>query len=169
MLENHGTETNNQELNGTGTDNQEETRTFTQEEVDAIVLKRVGKEKARYADYDELKAKAEKYDESQDNRTELQKIKDQYNELQSKYDSMVKADSVAKIRRSVSKDTGVPENLLTAETEEDCKAQAKAILDFAKPKSYPGVPNNKMIKHDATSNTDMSMREFAQQIFKRGE
>ena len=31
---------------------------------------------------------------------------------------------------------------ITADTEEACKAQADAILKFAKPKSYPGTNNN---------------------------
>lgn len=165
----NGTETNNQETNGTGTDNQEETRTFTQEEVDAIVLKRIGKEKARFADYDDLKAKADKYDAAQEEgKTELEKITDKYNELQTKYDSMIKADALAKLRNSVSEETGVPAALLTGETEEVCKAQAKAILDFAKPKEYPGVRKNKSIQHKSSAE-DQAMREFAHQIFNKGE
>ena len=39
-------------------------RTFTQDEVNAIVGKRLAEEKGKYADYDVLKAKADKFDEA---------------------------------------------------------------------------------------------------------
>lgn len=161
----NGTDTNNQD-NGTGADNQEN-KTFTQEEVDAIVLKRLGKEKAKFADYETLKEKAEKYDEAQNaGKSELEKMTDKFNELQLKYDSMVKADELSKMRASVSKETGVPEHLLSGDTEETCKAQAKAILEFAKPTEYPGVKKTKSIDHKS-SETDDAMREFAHQLFNK--
>lgn len=48
-------------------------KTFTQEELDAIIAERLGRERQKYADYDSLKQKAGKYDEQQEaNKTELQ-------------------------------------------------------------------------------------------------
>lgn len=38
-----------------------EAKTFTQEQVDAMIGERLGRERAKYADYDELKAKADKF------------------------------------------------------------------------------------------------------------
>ena len=59
------------------TANQEaaEVKTFTQEEVNAIVEKRLARVKSEPpADYEELKAKAAKYDEAQEAaKSELQK------------------------------------------------------------------------------------------------
>ena len=52
------------------------------------------------------------------------------------------SNAVRDIREKVSKETGVPASLLTAETEEACKAQAEAIRDYAKPSGYPPVRDN---------------------------
>ena len=61
-------------------------------------------------------------------------------ELQAKLDAIEKDASVRALRAKVSKETKVPAELLTGETEEDCKAQAEQILAFAKP-SYPSLPD----------------------------
>lgn len=133
------TETVIQENNGTVTETQEE-RTFTQSELDEIVQARVGKEKAKFADYEDLKAKALKFDEIEEaNKTELQKVTERADKLQSQLDAMVKSNEIRDVRSEVSKNTGVPENLLTGATKEECEAQAAAILSFAQPNSYPSV------------------------------
>ena len=54
-------ETVNQEMNETATA-QKENRTFTQDEVNAIVADRLARERAKYADYEDLKGKAAKAD-----------------------------------------------------------------------------------------------------------
>ena len=46
-----------QETNAEG-----QNRTFTQEELNAIVGKRLAEEKSKFADYEDLKAKASKFD-----------------------------------------------------------------------------------------------------------
>ena len=53
----------------------EEQKTFTQEEVDALIKKRLARVKSDVpADYEELKSKAQKFDELEEaNKTELQK------------------------------------------------------------------------------------------------
>lgn len=117
-----------------------EAKTFTQEELDGIVRDRLQRERAKYADYDSLKDKAAKFDELEEaNKTELQKATDKAEELQRQLDDIKKADSIRVMRASVAKDSGVPAELLTGQTEEECKAQAKSILDFAKPNAYPIV------------------------------
>lgn len=49
------------------------------------------------------------------------------------------ANALRDIREKVAKATGVPASLLTAETEDACKAQAEAINAYAKPGGYPQV------------------------------
>ena len=125
--------------NGTVTETQEE-RTFTQAELDEIIQSRVGKEKAKYADYEDLKAKAQKFDEIEEaNKSEVQKATERADKLQAQIDAMVKSNELRDIRSIVSKETGVPEDLLTGTTKEECEAQANAILSFAKPNGYPTV------------------------------
>ena len=60
-----------------------EEKTFTQAELNAIVQKRLGEEKAKYENYEELKAKALKFDELEEqNKSELQKANDKAEALQ---------------------------------------------------------------------------------------
>ena len=114
-------------------------KTFTQAELDAIISERLNRSQAKYADYETLKEKAEKYDQAEAaNKTELQKATDRANDLQKQLDALKQAEKVAGIRQQVSTETGVPVNLLTADTEEACKAQAEAIKAYANP-GYPKV------------------------------
>lgn len=59
--------------------------------------------------------------------------------LQTELDGLKAANTLRDMRASVAKETGVPADLLTGETEEACKTQAQSILDFAKPGTYPAV------------------------------
>lgn len=144
-------------------------KTFTQAEMDSIIEGRLARERQKYADYEDLREKASKYDEYQEqSKTELQKEKEKSDALQEKLTALEKEGTVRQVREKVAKDTSVPAELLTGEDEETCKKQAEAILKFAKPKNYPGTKEN----HRKTANSqekDASMREFAYQIFGKGE
>lgn len=125
---------NNQQNNGTGE------RTFTQEELNSIVQKRVNEVSKKYENYEELKEKAQKFDAiEEESKSELDKQKERADALQKELDGMKKADSIRAMRAEVSKEKGVPEHLLTADTKEACEAQAKDILDFKKSGTYPNV------------------------------
>lgn len=144
-------------------------KTFTQAEVDSIVEGRLAREREKYADYDSLKDKAGKYDEMQaKGKTDLEKEKEKCNSLEAELNKLKKADTVRQVREKVAKDTSVPAELLTGEDEESCKKQAEAILKFAKPKTYPGTRRSakKITEHHEA---DDAMREFAHQIFGKGE
>ena len=138
-------------------------------EMDSVIEGRLARERQKYADYDDLKEKAGKYDEYQaQNKTELQKEKEKSDALQAKLSALEKKDTVRQVREKTAKDTGVPVELLTGEDEETCKKQAEAIMKFAKPKSYPGTKGNRK-KTTEYNTTDDAMREFAHQIFGKGE
>lgn len=121
----------------------EEAKTFTQAEVDRIIEGRLQRERAKYgdmADYDQLKEKAGKYDELQEaSKTELQKATDRAAALEKELEGMKHAESVRGIRAKVAAEKGIPESLLTGETEEACAEQADAIIKFANPSGYPNV------------------------------
>lgn len=111
-------------------------KTFTQDELNHIVANRVKK----YADYDELKKKAELFDKIEEaNKTELQKAQERANSLQAELDATKKAVALRDLRDEVSRSKGVPANLLTGNTQEECEAQADQILNFAKQQGYPKV------------------------------
>ena len=58
--------------------------------------------------------------------------------LETELNAMKKANEVREIRDRVAKETGVPYSLLTAETEDECRNQAQAVLDY-KQTPYPAV------------------------------
>ena len=157
------------EENTTKVGSTEETgKTFTQAEMDSIIEGRLAREKQKYADYESLKEKAGKYDELQEaQKSELQKATEQTAALQKELDQLKNANKLKDIRESVAKETGVPAELLTGTDEESCKAQASAILKFAKPKNYPGPKHNG--RQDTGHTDNAAMRELARQIFGKGE
>lgn len=142
-------------------------RTFTQDEVNAIVGKRLAEEKGKYADYDVLKAKADKYDEAEEAaKSELQKATEKAETYKAQLEELQKRDEVRSIREKVSAETGVPTNLLTSDTEEACKAQAEAILAFTKPASYPSVKDGGEVHHPTASKPEDKFKEWFDANFK---
>ena len=141
-----------------------QTRTFTQEEVNAIVGKRLAEEKGKFADYEALKAKAAKYDEAEEaNKSELQKATERANNLEAELNGLKKAEEVRLMRENVAKETGIPSNLLTGATEEECKAQAEAIKAYAQPSGYPKVKDGGEIQKP-TGTAQQQFADFMSQI-----
>ena len=136
-------------------------RTFTQAEVDEMVKTRLGRERSKYADYDDLKAKAAKYDEIEErSKSMLQRETERADDLQKQLDDMKKAQTVRELRTRVAESTGVPYLLLTADTEEGCEEQAKAIMAFAKPDGYPKVKDGGEVHHSPGKKT--TREQFAE-------
>lgn len=88
-----------------------------------------------------LKDTQSKLESAQTDSASLQAAIEKANGLQSELDSMKAAEAVRLTREEVAKSAGVPAHLLTADTREACESQAKAILEFATPNSYPSVPD----------------------------
>lgn len=117
---------------------QEPQQTFTQDDVNRIVAKRVSK----YADYEILKEKAAKFDAAEEaNKSELQKATERADSLQKELDTMKSAEQQRMMREEVASSKGVPASLLSGSTKEECEAQADSLLNWAKPNSYPKVPD----------------------------
>lgn len=103
-------------------------KSYTQAEVDALVKG--------------YKDKADKYDAQQEAaKTDLQKAQESAKSYKEKYDALVRQGEIDKVRVKVATEKGVPANLLHGETEEACKAEADALLAFAKNSeaAYPNV------------------------------
>lgn len=141
-------------------------RTFTQAELNAIVQERVGETKAKYGDYEELKAKASKYDEQVEaSKSELQKATERADSLQAELDALKNANEIRALREKVAKEKNIPASLLTAETEEDCNAQADAILSFAMPNAYPAVKDGGELRKTSKKDTASQFADwFNEQI-----
>lgn len=142
-----------------------QTRTFTQEEVNAIVGKRLAEEKGKYADYDVLKAKADKFDEAEEaSKSELQKATERANNLESELNAFKEAEKLRTLRETVAKDTGIPANLITGTTEDECKAQAEAIKAYATPNGYPKVKDKGEVANTPNASARAQFAEVMGQI-----
>ena len=150
------TTVNTQENNAEG-----QNRTFNQEEVNAIVGKRLAEEKAKFADYEALKAKAAKFDEAEEaNKTELQKAIERANNFEAELNGMKKAEEIRQMKERIASETGIPANLINGTTEEECKAQAEAIKAFATPSGYPKVKDGGEVHKPSSGNAKADFAEF---------
>ena len=113
---------------------------FTQSELDAIIGDRLARVKEKYADYELLKGKANKLDEIEEaSKTELQKATERAEKAETELSQMKQANEIKAMREKVANETGVPVNLITGSTEDECTEQANAIKAFAVPSGYPSV------------------------------
>lgn len=87
---------------GAGSQPPEPAKTFTQEQLDRIVEDRLKRERAQFADYDDLKAKAAKLDEAEEaQKTELQKAKDAAAEAKTQGEAAIARANATLIRAEV--------------------------------------------------------------------
>lgn len=137
------------------TTSEESERTFTQSELNAILGDRLAQERKKYADYEDLKGKAEKYDADQEaQKSELQKANELAEKYKAQLDELTKANEIRTVREKVASETGVPSNLLTAETEEACKEQAKAFLAWKGDQAgYPDLKDGGEVNHSPGKKT----------------
>ena len=89
-------------------------RTFTQAEMDAIIGDRLKRERAKYADYDELAQKAKAYDEAEEaNKSELQKAVEERDKLKAELDKLEAERERAELVAKVAAEKGVDAALLS--------------------------------------------------------
>lgn len=72
---------------------------------------------------------------------ELQKVQEKAAQLESELAGLKLSNQLRDMRAAVAKDKGVPAELLTGDTEDACKTQADGILAFARPSTYPTLPD----------------------------
>ena len=144
-----------------------EGKTFTQAELDAIVSDRLKRDRAKYADYEELKAKAGKLDEIEEaSKSELQKATERAAALQTELDSLRKAEELRNMRDSIAAELGVPAVLLTAETEEACRTQAEAVLNLTtNQKGYPTVRDGGEVSGPGKASPKQQFADWANEVF----
>ena len=99
--------------NATQSASAESERTFTQAEMDAIIGDRLKRERAKYADYDELKTKATAYDEAAEaSKSELQKAVERAEKAEAELSSMKAEKEHAEKVAKVAAEQGVDAKLL---------------------------------------------------------
>lgn len=139
-------------------------KTFTQEEVNKVVQERLGKERAKFEDYDALKEKASKFDEMQEaSKSELQKAQEKAAKLEAQLSSMKKDAEVTALRQKVAAEKGVPADLLYGETEEACQAQAEKLLAYKGETGYPVVKDAGEVRVNGKASTADQFKQWAEQ------
>lgn len=95
----------------------------SQDQLDRILSKRLERERAKYADYDELKAKAA---EAADSRTEVEKLTDRIAQLeQERHRSALEA-----AKAKAASEYGVPADLLVGDDEEAIGSYAQRLAEY---------------------------------------
>lgn len=126
-----------EEINNTGTGTEEHggheefSAITTQEDLDKIIGERLSRERKKYAGFDDLKAKAEKYDAIEEGqKTELQKLQERIEKAEKENAAFKQREQVNTWAAEVSKETGVPANLLRGSTKEELEAHAELLKEF---------------------------------------
>ena len=159
-------ETVNQENATVENESPAEEKRFTQAELDKVVADRLARERQKYEGFSELKEKAAKFDELEAaSKTELQKATERAEKLEKELNTLKKAEEVRAIRAKVAKEEGIPENLLTGETEEACVEQAKAINAYANPGTYPSLRDGGEVQNVVKGSTKQQFADWANKAF----
>lgn len=143
---------------------QKEARTFTQEELNKFVSERVKRERAKYADYEELKEKALKFDEiTAAQGTELTKLQEESKKLKEELKSMKEAEQLRLTKEKIAKDSNIPLELLTEKTEEALLNQAAALANYIKQQpGYPVVKDGGEVSGTGARPTAQAFNEWMQ-------
>lgn len=91
---------------------------------------------------------------------DLKAAQEKISALQADIEQRNLADAIRTMREKVAGETGIPTNLLTGTTEEECKTQAQGILDFAKPSAYPNVRDGGETHVDAQQTTRQQFADW---------
>ena len=137
--------------------------TFTQAEVDRIVGDRVTRERAKYADYDELKTKAGQTTTAEERIAALEQ------KLSATEASALRTRIVAKFNISTESDKdGEPSDadlFLTGADEATLTSQAQRLAVRVADRKKQGNVASKEGETKTSGSTDTATREFAAQLF----
>ena len=127
--------------NATQSASAEPERTFTQAEMDAIIGDRLKRERAKYADYDELMKKAKAYDEAEEaSKSELQKAVEERDKLRAQVEAMEAEKKRAEHIAKAAAENGVDAALL-ARMSGDVDENAAFLKSQMGQTKYPSVPD----------------------------
>lgn len=105
-------------------------------------------------------AAAKKTAETAISAEEHKKATDRAAALEKELADLKAANELRDLRYKIAGEKGLPADLLTGTTEETMKAQADAILAFAKPNGYPKLPDGGEVRPGTTSTTRDHFKEW---------
>ena len=133
----------------------------SQDELDRLIGERVARERAKYADHDELKKKAQQWDDQEaKNRTDLENAQAQAAAEKERAD---KADLRAD-KAEVAAEKGVPVSLLAGSTREELESSADALLAF---RGEPKAPKVTVVTPGDSAPVEKSVANGAAKFHER--
>ena len=124
----------------------------SQEEFEKALGRRLERERAKFADYEDLKAKASKFDEiEQANKTELEKITERAEAAERR----AAEAELAALKTRIAAELKVPVEVLHGDDETTLRASGQKVLEWASQGRRP-VPPVTSLKSGATSKDDRS-------------
>ncbi len=109
--------------------------------------------------------KSRKYDELQDaNKSELDKLKEEKSKLEQELNGIKSERELNELKQKVSKEVGVPVDLIKGATEDEMREFAEKLKEYATPKVSAHVPKN--AKFDGRSPED-DKRWLAKELRKQ--
>ena len=147
---------------------QEQQKEFTaitsQADFDVAIQARIARERAKFADYDDVKAKADKLTVIEEaNKTEAQKQSDRLTEIERENAELksgkLRAD-IAEAKSDPTKGIVIPASMLTGTTKEELEASADALIKFKGEQQAPRlhIPN----EGNSPINTSNPSNDFAE-------
>jgi hypothetical protein len=95
----------------------------TQDDLNRIIKERVDRERAKYADYNDLKSKASKFDElTEAQKSEVQRATERAEALERELNTIRTTQQIATWKSQVAEATGVPADVLAGSTLEEIQA-----------------------------------------------
>lgn len=117
----------------------------TQDELNKIVEARLARERAKFADYDDLKTKASEYDKvTEASKTELQKERERAEAAERKAAAYEAKEQVAAWASEIVKGSSIPANALRGSTKEELTEHFEVLKGIAPaPAQRRGTPPGK--------------------------
>lgn len=117
----------------------------TQDELNKIVEARLARERAKFADYDDLKTKASEYDKvTEASKTELQKERERAEAAERKAAAYEAKEQVAAWASEIVKGSSIPANALRGSTKEELTEHFEVLKSIAPaPAQKRGTPPGK--------------------------
>ncbi|AYG02374.1 capsid assembly scaffolding protein Gp46 family protein [Gryllotalpicola protaetiae] len=117
----------------------------TQEQFERALSDRLKRERAKFADYDDLKTRAARWDEVEAaNKTELEKAQDRIRELESARNE----DASERTRLNVIATLGIPpeyHDLITGQDEAEMTKRARQVRELLEAKAAAPDPNGRRL------------------------
>ena len=126
----------------------------SQEQLDKVLSKRLERERAKYADYEELKQKAA---EAADSRSEVEKLHDRVKELeQERHQSALEA-----AKAKAASEYGVPADLLVGDETDAVEAHAKRLSEYV---AAQAPSTDAYVKNVGRDDAEASVESYARRM-----